>query len=81
MPRSSPTYTDGDLFPCMDQNLPEGDLYMRLRQMFPKQPLSPMHLLAQIGDNGIGRLGYRMPGADVPPAGRTISRAQLLVTP
>ena len=26
MPRSQPTYTDGDLFPCMDQNLPEGDL-------------------------------------------------------
>ncbi len=80
MPRSRPTYTDGDLFPCMDQNLPEGDLYMRLRQMFPKQPLSPMHLLALIGDNGIGRLGYRIPGAGPSPAGRTINRKELLAT-
>jgi serine/threonine-protein kinase HipA len=80
MPRSQPTYTDGDLFPCMDQNLPEGDLFMRLRQMFPKQPLSPMHLLALIGDNGIGRLGYRMPGAGPSPAGRTIGRKELLAT-
>ena len=80
MPRSRPTYTDGDLFPCMDQNLPEGDLYMRLRQMFPKQALTPMHLLARIGDNGIGRLGYRMPGAGASPAGRTLSRDELLAT-
>lgn len=67
MPASAQlTWQDGDLFPVMDQNLPEGDLYMRLRAAFPKQPLTPMHLLALIGENGIGRLGYRLP--DSPPA-------------
>ncbi|MDR2241126.1 MAG: type II toxin-antitoxin system HipA family toxin [Zoogloeaceae bacterium] len=67
MPASAQlTWQDGDLFPVMDQNLPEGDLFMRLRAAFPKQPLSPMHLLALIGKNGIGRLGFRLP--DVPPA-------------
>lgn len=38
MPASAKlTGTDGDLFPPMDQNLPEGDLFMRIRAMFPKQ--------------------------------------------
>jgi serine/threonine-protein kinase HipA len=77
------TWQDGDLFPVMDQNLPEGDLYMRLRAMFPKQPLTPMHLLALSGTNGIGRLGYRMiDAANVPavPAPPPISRADLLKT-
>ena len=57
MPRTDPTYQDGDLFAVMDQNLPEGDLYLRLRALFPKQQLTPMHLLALIGSNGIGRRG------------------------
>lgn len=34
MPPSRLTYEDSALFPVMDQNLPEGDLFMRLRQMF-----------------------------------------------
>jgi serine/threonine-protein kinase HipA len=74
------TWQDGDLFPVMDQNLPEGDLYMRLRAMFPKQPLTPMHLLALAGTNGIGRLGYRLMDAAtaVPPP--PVSRAALLKT-
>lgn len=54
--RHAPTYQDGDLFPVMDQNLPEGDLFMRLRAMFPKQPLTPMRLLSLVGANAIGRL-------------------------
>src|SRR5450631_4406432 len=59
MPASAKlTWTDGDLFPPMDQNLPEGDLFMRIRALFPKQQTTAMHLLALIGDNGIGRLGY-----------------------
>jgi serine/threonine-protein kinase HipA len=66
MPPSRPTYQDGDLFAPMDQNLPEGDLFLRLRATFPRQPLTAMHLLALIGTNGIGRLGYRLP--DTPPA-------------
>lgn len=74
------TWQDGDLFPVMDQNLPEGDLYMRLRAMFPKQPLAPMHLLALSGTNGIGRLGYRLPGADATAPAPPITRAALLKT-
>lgn len=80
------TWQDGDLFPSMDQNLPEGDLFMRVRQMFPKQPLTPMHLLALIGSNGIGRLGYRLEDATaVPPLRpprppRPIGRSELLRT-
>ena len=74
------TWQDGDLFPVMDQNLPEGDLYMRLRAMFPKQPLTPMHLLALAGANGIGRLGYHLTDAATAPPAPPINRAQLLKT-
>ena len=64
----------------MDQNLPEGDLFARLRAMFPKQPMTPMHLLALIGANGIGRLGCRLPDASPAPPGRPMSREALLKT-
>ena len=74
------TWQDGDLFPVMDQNLPEGDLYMRLRALFPKQPLTPMHLLALAGTNGIGRLGFRLPDAPSAPPAPPITRAELLKT-
>jgi serine/threonine-protein kinase HipA len=80
MPSSTPTYRDGDLFAVMDQHLPEGDLFMRLRALFPKQPLTPMHLLALVGSNGIGRLGYQLP--DRPAAARptVMDRKALLST-
>lgn len=74
------TWQDGDLFPPMDQNLPEGDLFMKIRQLFPKQPLTPMHLLALVGRNGIGRLGYSLPDQAAPAAPRTLSKAELLQT-
>ena len=75
------TWQDGDLFPVMDQNLPEGDLFMRLRAMFPKQSMTPMHLLALVGANGIGRLGYRLPGDASPaPQAPPMSRETLLRT-
>ncbi len=80
MPPSRPTYQDGDLFAAMDQNLPEGDLYLRLRALFPKQPLTPMHLLALAGTNGIGRLGYQLPGVSPAQRGPLISRQALLST-
>ena len=80
MPPTSLTWRDGDLFPVMDQNLPEGDLFNRLRQHFPKQPMTAMHLLALIGHNGIGRLGFRLPGAAPPPAAAPIARHTLLAT-
>jgi serine/threonine-protein kinase HipA len=81
MPPSRLTYEDSALFPVMDQNLPEGDLFMRLRQMFPKQPLTAMHLLALSGLNGIGRLGFSIPGRETAAPPATLSRAQLLATP
>lgn len=80
MPTSQPTYQDGDLFAVMDQNLPEGDLYLRLREMFPKQQLTPMHLLALIGSNGIGRLNFRLPGHPESAAAVPIDRQTLLAT-
>ena len=77
-PETRPTWQDGDLFPVMDQNLPEGDLFMRLRACFPKQPLSPMHLLALVGVNGIGRLGFRLPDALPPTLAPPMDKAALL---
>lgn len=74
------TWTNGDLFPSMDQNLPEGDLFMRIRALFPKQQTTAMHMLALIGDNGIGRLGFRIPGADAPPAAPPLRKKTLLNT-
>ncbi|MCE4554834.1 type II toxin-antitoxin system HipA family toxin [Roseateles cellulosilyticus] len=76
-----PTWQDGDLFPVMDQNLPEGDLLLRLSLMFPKQQLRPMHLLAMMGQNGIGRLGYSLPGDTTARAQVRIDREALLATP
>ncbi|RZS35461.1 serine/threonine-protein kinase HipA [Corticibacter populi] len=78
MPPSRLTWKDGDLFPVMDQNLPEGDLFNRLRQLFPKQPMTAMRLLAMIGRNGIGRLGYGLPGFTRPAPATVISREALL---
>lgn len=80
MPPTRPTYQDGDLFAVMDQNLPEGDLHLRLRAMFPKQQLTQMHLLAVTGSNGIGRLGFRLPGTKASTAPRIIDRKTLLAT-
>lgn len=79
-PRERLTWQDGDLFPPMDQNLPEGDLFMRIRELFPKQPMTPMHLLALIGRNGIGRLGYSLPDQAATPLPRTLSKSELLRT-
>jgi len=78
--RAQLTWQDGDLFAPMDQNLPEGDLFMRIRQLFPKQPMTPMHLLALVGANGIGRLGYRLPGASEPAPPPPLGKAALLKT-
>lgn len=68
----------GALFPVMDMNLPEGYLFMQIRALFPKQAITPMHLLALMGDNGIGRLGYRLPGRVPPASSGVVSRAELL---
>lgn len=62
MPRTTISYQDNALFPVMDQHLPEGFLLQRILEMYPKQPLSQLHLLALAGTNGIGRLGYALEG-------------------
>ena len=79
-PRESLTWLDGDLFPPMDQNLPEGELFMKIRELFPKQPMTPMHLLALVGRNGIGRLGYSLPERPAAVAPRPLSKEELLKT-
>ncbi len=79
-PAQQLTWQDGDLFAPMDQNLPEGDLFMKIRELFPKQPMTPMHLLALVGRNGIGRLGYSLPDHAPAPMPRTLSKNELLGT-
>lgn len=79
-PSKNLTWQDGDLFPSMDQNLPEGDLFMRIRALFPKQPMTPMHMLALVGRNGIGRLGYSLPDHNAAPLPQTLSKSELLKT-
>jgi len=79
-PSEKLTWQDGDLFPPMDQNLPEGDLFMRIRELFPKQPMTPMHMLALVGRNGIGRLGYSVPDQTTVPLPKTLSKSELLRT-
>jgi serine/threonine-protein kinase HipA len=79
-PAQQLTWQDGDLFPPMDQNLPEGELFMKIRELFPKQPMTPMHMLALVGRNGIGRLGYSLPDCSPAPMPRTLSKSELLGT-
>lgn len=83
MPPSKLLYQSNALFPVMDQNLPEGYLFQRIRECFHKQTLTPFHLLALIGDNGIGRLGFHLQhqAPDIAPAPpRPLSRSELLNT-
>lgn len=82
MPASTLVYEDGALFPVMDQNLPEGYLFERIRAAYPKQQLTPMHLLALMGTNAIGRIGYRLPDTVVPAAPpRHVDRSEILRAP
>ena len=78
MPPVRLLYQSNNLFPVMDQNLPEGYLFERIREAFPKQPLTAMHLLALIGENGIGRLGFHLPEHDRSQAILPLSRSELL---
>jgi serine/threonine-protein kinase HipA len=68
----------GALFPAMDMNLPEGYLFQQIREFFPKQTITPMHLLALMGNNGIGRLGYRLPDAPTSTLPAVVNKADLL---
>lgn len=79
--REQPTWQDSALFAVMDQSLPEGELLLRLSMMFPKHRLQPVHLLAMMGQNGIGNLGYALPGAVSTAAPTHIERESLLAMP
>ncbi|MDP2811889.1 MAG: type II toxin-antitoxin system HipA family toxin [Rhodocyclaceae bacterium] len=80
MPPTRLLYQSNSFFPVMDQNLPEGYLFQRIREAFPKQPLTAMHLLALIGENGIGRLGFHLPEIERLQPIRPLSRTELLRT-
>ena len=74
-------HRSSDLFSVMDQNLPEGYLFQRIKDFFPKQKITDMHLLALIGDNGIGRLGFHLQGEGKRPSPPAISRDEILNSP
>jgi serine/threonine-protein kinase HipA len=77
MPPDRMIYQDADLFPSMDMNLPEGFLFQRIIERYPKRQLTKMDLLALMGTNAIGRVGYFIPGSQ-PQAPATIPRNELL---
>jgi serine/threonine-protein kinase HipA len=78
MPTTQTEWADGDLFPVMDMNLPEGYLFHRIIERSGKRALTKMHLLALMRDNGVGRLGYWQSNDAVPAAARPISRDTLM---
>lgn len=78
MPPQRLQYASNSLFAAMDVNLPEDYLFQQLRNMFPKQPLTDMHLLALMGSNGIGRMGYRSPEQPRPTPPATVSKGDVL---
>lgn len=81
MPPATSVYEDGDLFPSMDMNLPEGFLFQQIVELFPKQPLTKMHLLALMGGNAIGRVGFELLERDRSAAPAPVTREALLHTP
>lgn len=78
MPLADREFVDNALFAVMDMNLPEGFLLRQIYERSPKNPPTEMHLLELMGDNGIGRLGYRRPGAEATPLPSALERSQLL---
>ena len=79
MPTTQTEWSDGDLFPVMDMNLPEGYLFQRIVERAGKSVLTKMHLLALMRDNGVGRLGYRQSNdSAAPPPVAPISRETLM---
>lgn len=78
LPPAQLIHDDGELFPSMDMNLPEGFLFQQIIELFRKQRVTKMHLLALMGRNAIGRVGFSLPGRPLPPAAPTLERARLL---
>lgn len=78
LPPGERVFQEGDLFSALDMNLPEGYLFDRILDRYPKFALSKMHLLALMGSGGIGRLGYALPGESTGVAPASVSREDLL---
>jgi serine/threonine-protein kinase HipA len=72
-------HSGGDLFPSMDMNLPEGFLFQQILDRHPKQQLTKLHLLALMGHNGIGRVGFSVSDA-ASPERPVIDRRRLLAS-
>lgn len=78
LPPTQISHEDGELFPSMDMNLPEGFLFQQIIELFRKQRITKMHLLALMGSNAIGRVGFRLPDRGLPAPMPAIDRARLL---
>ena len=69
---------DGDLFAALDMNLPEGCLFERIVDRYPKFSLSKMHLLALMGAGAIGCVAHAQSGLSAPCLASPISQQELL---
>jgi len=78
LPIVEKVFQDGDLFASLDMNLPEGYLFERIVDRYPKFPLNKMHLLALMGAGAIGRVTYAQPGQPALPLPGQVSRQELL---
>ena len=83
LPLGDRVFQDGDLFAALDMNLPEGYLFERILDRYPKFELSKMHLLALMGAGSIGRVAYAQvedgqPGDAPTPVPAQVPRAELL---
>ena len=78
LPIADKVFQDGDLFAAFDMNLPEGYLFERIVDRYPKFALSKMHLLALMADGAIGRVTYAQAGQAAPLLPGYVSRQELL---
>ena len=78
LPITDKVFQDGDLFAAFDMNLPEGYLFERIVDRYPKFAFSKMHLLALMGDGAIGRVTYAQAGQAAPLLPGYVSRQELL---
>lgn len=78
LPIADRVFQDGDLFASLDMNLPEGYLFERIVDRYPKFPLNKMHLLALMGEGAIGRVSYGQVGQPAAAPLSAVSRQELL---
>ncbi len=78
LPIAEKIFQDGDLFASLDMNLPEGYLFERIVERYPKFALSKMHLLALMGSGAIGRVSYSLLGEPIQKPFEPVSRSELL---